>query len=202
MSTACQLAKICQRHQAILLSAGPDCVRIAIDTLADDGLLQALRFASQLPVEVEQWTPERMEKQRHTASDAVPTDNHQDAVSALESLLQQAISRRASDIHIEPGERHCQIRLRSDGTLQRLTPVKTTQALALSTQLKILAGLDIAERRIPQDGQFSCEIAGITRSFRLSTLPCQYGEKLVLRLLESHNQTLGLDMLGLNPTQL
>ncbi|BDH47102.1 type II secretion system protein GspE [Salmonella enterica subsp. enterica serovar Choleraesuis] len=197
-----QLNHICRQHQALLLEPGPNKLRIAVSSPPADALIQALRFASQLPVEVEIWSPERVEKQRQLSVDSSSLPNDGDAISALDELFRRAIERRASDIHIEPGANQSQIRLRIDGVLQPLPPINTQLTTAISARLKVLAGLDIAERRMPQDGQLRCTVSGVDVSFRLSTLPCLYGETLVLRLQESQNQASTLDNLGIGNEQL
>lgn len=195
-----QLARICQHHQALLISAGPDRMQVAAPEPVPEGLLRALRFASRLPIDLELWPQERLETQRLKAPEAEMQASG-DTIAALEMLLNQAIARRASDIHLEPGREQCQLRLRTDGRLHTLAPLSHELAQAITARLKILAGLDIAERRMPQDGQFGCDIAGTFRSFRLSTLPCLHGETLVLRLLTHERQTLAPDELGMSDAQ-
>lgn len=99
-------------------------------------------------------------------------------VDVLNHTLQQAINQRASDIHIEPMEHACQIRLRIDGVLCPQPPLAAELANLLSARLKVLGNTDIAERRLPQDGQFTIELANEPVSFRIATLPCSGGEKL------------------------
>lgn len=101
-------------------------------------------------------------------------------------ILLRAISSGSSDIHIEPTERHLRIRLRQDGVLREaFEPLPIEIAPALVSHFKVLAELDIAERRLPQDGRLRRHFDGRAIDFRLSTLPGRYGEKLVLRLLDS-----------------
>lgn len=126
-------------------------------------------------------------------------------VRLVNSVIAQAISDRASDIHIEPCEDRVDIRYRVDGSLfQIITPPKTMH-MAIVSRIKILSNLDIAERRLPQDGSFSIRLDHHEVDFRISTLPTIYGEKVVLRLLEKEVISRGdfrLETLGFETEQL
>ncbi len=118
-------------------------------------------------------------------------------VKLVNLVLSQAIMERASDIHIEPEEKTLQVRYRVDGILHdSLTPPKHLQA-AIISRIKILADLDIAESRIPQDGRFQILINGREIDFRVSTLPTVYGENIVLRILDKSSLMLNLEDLGI-----
>jgi len=118
------------------------------------------------------------------------------AVKLANHLIYQAIRDRASDIHIEPFDRQLRVRYRVDGVLREgATPPHHLQG-ALTSRIKIMAGLDIAERRIPQDGKFQLRVEGRHVDFRVSTLPTIYGEKVVLRILDSSNLAHNLETLG------
>jgi len=118
------------------------------------------------------------------------------AVKLVNRLVIEAARQRASDIHIEPKERGVDIRYRVDGVLSAQEHLTTAQGLAAISRLKILASLDIAERRRPQDGRFSFPVAGRSIDLRLSTTPTIFGESIVLRLLEKSSFTLELEALG------
>ncbi|WP_252515307.1 type II secretion system protein GspE [Candidatus Pantoea bituminis] len=198
------LTSLCQRHQAIVLHHDATQLRVAVTESVPSGLAEALHFASQCQIEIECWPQARMDQFQHAeqplvAREATPTES---AIEATQQILRQALQRRASDIHIEPLQHGLRIRLRIDGVLHPLSSLPDTQPAALLARLKILGGLDIAERRLPQDGQFSMEIEGKPASFRLSTLPINRGEKAVVRLLQSENAALSLDKLGLPAAQL
>ncbi|MFQ5603775.1 MAG: type II secretion system ATPase GspE [bacterium] len=120
-------------------------------------------------------------------------------VKLVNLIISQGIRYRASDIHIEPEEKSLQIRYRIDGILhEKLNPPKHLQA-AIISRIKILASLDIAENRIPQDGRFQVAISGRDIDIRVSTLPTVYGENVVLRILDKSNLELNLEQLGLEP---
>ncbi len=118
-------------------------------------------------------------------------------------LLTEAIKRRASDIHIEPYEKEFRVRYRIDGVLYEVMRPPLRLRNALSSRLKIMSSLDIAERRLPQDGRIKMKIGkGREMDFRVSVLPTIYGEKIVLRLLDKANLQLDMTKLGFEPAQL
>jgi len=111
-------------------------------------------------------------------------------------IIQSALKEGASDIHIEPGETKVKVRFRIDGILfERMNPLAKMHA-ALISRLKIMASLDISERRMPQDGRIRAVVAGRKLDLRISTLPTVAGEKCVIRILDSRSISVGLDQLG------
>lgn len=112
-------------------------------------------------------------------------------------VLTQAIKEQASDIHFEPFEHEFKIRCRVDGTLRELAPPPKSLALPIISRLKVLAHLNIAERRLPQDGRIKLTVAGRAVDLRVSTLPTQFGESVVLRVLDQSALSLDLAQLGL-----
>ncbi|HCW3074513.1 TPA: type II secretion system protein GspE [Enterobacter roggenkampii] len=199
-----QLVALCLRHHALLLSSDSERINIAVVGKPATELMEALRFAIQKRIDIECWSAERMEKHRQLTSQShLPgVSQTHSTVDVLNHTLQQAINQRASDIHIEPMEHACQIRLRIDGVLCPQPPLAAELANLLSARLKVLGNLDIAERRLPQDGQFTIELANEPVSFRIATLPCSGGEKIVLRLLHQVPQALEPKALGMNAEQL
>lgn len=199
-----QLVALCLRHHALLLSSDSERINIAVVGKPAPELMEALRFATQKRIDIECWSAERMEKHRQLTSQShLPgVSQTHSTVDVLNHTLQQAINQRASDIHIEPMEHACQIRLRIDGVLCPKPPLAAELANLLSARLKVLGNLDIAERRLPQDGQFTIELANEPVSFRIATLPCSGGEKIVLRLLHQVPQALEPKALGMDAEQL
>ncbi|MEW6314279.1 MAG: GspE/PulE family protein [Pseudomonadota bacterium] len=118
-------------------------------------------------------------------------------VKLLQSLFEDAVQVNASDIHIEPQESRLQIRLRIDGVLHLQTEADLKIASALALRLKIMSGLDISEKRIPQDGRFNVRVRNAKVDVRISTMPTQHGESVVMRLLDQSKGLLGLDKLGM-----
>ena len=118
-------------------------------------------------------------------------------VRLLQSLFEDAMQVGASDVHIEPQENGLQIRVRVDGVLQTQTMADKRIGAALAQRLKLMAGLDISEKRLPQDGRFSVRLKDYTIDVRLSTLPTTYGESAVMRLLNQGSGMRRLDSIGM-----
>jgi MSHA biogenesis protein MshE len=118
-------------------------------------------------------------------------------VKLLQTLFEDAAQVRASDIHIEPQEKNLHVRFRIDGVLHLQTEADSKIAPALVLRLKLMSGLDISERRLPQDGRFHVDIRGNAVDVRISTMPTQYGESVVMRLLSQGTGLLRLDRLGM-----
>src|SRR5271155_119090 len=121
------------------------------------------------------------------------------AVRMVASTITAAATKQASDIHIEPQATDTVIRLRVDGMLRDFQRIPRSLQNSVVSRIKILADMDIAERRAPQDGRFMVKITGRKVDLRVSTLPTQYGEKVVMRLLESDAPMQGFSTLGLAP---
>jgi len=118
-------------------------------------------------------------------------------VKLLQTVFEDAVQANASDVHIEPQERNVRIRFRIDGVLQVQTEVDTKIGPALVLRLKLMGGLDISEKRHPQDGRFSVRVRDQQVDVRLSTMPVQHGESVVMRLLNRQSAVLSLDHLGM-----
>jgi type IV pilus assembly protein PilB len=114
-------------------------------------------------------------------------------------IIVQAIKDRASDIHLEPFEKNMRLRYRVDGVLMDATPPPKQMQLALTSRFKIMSSLDIAERRLPQDGRMRVRVSGKDYDLRVSVMPTVHGEKIVLRVLDKSNLTASIDKLGLDP---
>jgi type IV pilus assembly protein PilB len=123
------------------------------------------------------------------------------AAAYVDALFAQALQQRASDLHLEPQKTGLQIRLRVDGLLHDLPSPSADIAQRLCARIKILAKLDIAERRLPQDGRISVICRGQQLDLRVSSLPTLWGEKLVLRIVLQESSILPLSDLGLNENQ-
>ena len=118
-------------------------------------------------------------------------------VKLLHSIFEDAVQVRASDIHIEPDEKILRIRQRVDGVLQENTLNQVKIASALVLRLKLMSGLDISEKRIPQDGRFNIKVKGHVLDVRVSTMPVANGEAVVMRLLDQSAGLLTLDQTGM-----
>lgn len=120
-------------------------------------------------------------------------------VKLINGILTDAVKRGASDIHIEPFEHELRVRYRIDGVLQEVMTPPVKLKAALTSRVKILSSLNIAERRVPQDGRIKLKMGKKVIDFRVSTLPVLFGEKIVLRILDKENLTLDLTTFGFEP---
>ena len=120
-------------------------------------------------------------------------------VRLINGVLTDAVRRGASDIHIEPYEKQLRVRYRVDGALQEIMLPPLRMQAALISRVKILADLNIAERRVPQDGRIKMKLGSRVIDFRVSTLPTLFGEKIVLRILDKGNLVLDLEEFGMEP---
>jgi len=125
-------------------------------------------------------------------------DSGNEAIDMAEDLLYSAFIREASDIHVDPHVKGARIRFRVDGQLEVFDEIKSDIYLELASRLKVISGLDIAEKRAPQDGRFTHKFVGGNQKvdIRAATLPTKYGERITMRLLATHNESLTLVNLG------
>ncbi|MCC7484192.1 MAG: Flp pilus assembly complex ATPase component TadA [Burkholderiales bacterium] len=123
-------------------------------------------------------------------------------VRLLQTVFEDAVQARASDIHVEPQERRLQIRFRIDGVLHPQAESDAKIATAVVLRLKLMSGLDISEKRLPQDGRFNVRVRNVQVDVRISTMPTQYGESVVMRLLNQATGILGLANLGMSSAML
>jgi type IV pilus assembly protein PilB len=144
---------------------------------------------------------EVIEEQEDEFSEAALKAQVEDApvVKLINGLLTDAVLKGASDIHIEPYEHELRVRYRIDGSLMEVMKPPLKMKAALTSRVKILADLNIAERRVPQDGRIKLKVKNKVVDFRVSTLPVIFGEKIVLRILDKGNLTLDLEKFGFEP---
>ncbi len=213
------------RDRGVVLLPGPDGLSCAYQpTTPSMTLIEVLRL-TEGKVELVAMAPQEFARAlaqtyRDNASDAsAAAGAHEDLVSLADSaavvddlldqsddspvirlinaLLLEAIRERASDIHIETQEKRLVVRFRIDGALREVLSPRRALAPLLVSRIKIMAQLDIAERRLPQDGRVSLRVGGHEVDVRVSTLPSQHGERVVMRLLDRGSAQLGLDRLGM-----
>lgn len=139
----------------------------------------------------------RMMQDLPAVEDLLETSDDAPIIRMLNALLTQAARDGASDIHIEPYERHSSVRFRVDGTLREVVQPNRALHAALISRLKIMADLDISEKRLPQDGRISLRIGTRAVDVRVSTLPSAHGERAVLRLLDKSGSKLSLESVGM-----
>jgi general secretion pathway protein E len=130
--------------------------------------------------------------------DLLAGDGDAPIVRLINGLLQDAVKRRASDIHIDPFEEKLSIRYRIDGELQEVLVASRRIAPPLVSRIKVMSRLDIAEKRMPQDGRVSLSLGGRALDVRVATLPTRYGERVALRILDTRQALVGLDSLGMD----
>lgn len=117
-------------------------------------------------------------------------------VKLVNDLIAKAVDTRASDIHIEPFSDECRLRYRIDGVLNEVAPIAKEHQSAVISRVKVMAKLNIAEKRLPQDGRIRMYVGGREIDIRVSTIPIMHGESLVMRLLDNENVIINLDILG------
>ncbi len=120
-------------------------------------------------------------------------------IRLVHGLLARAVKERASDIHIEPYEHEIMVRFRIDGVLHDKMQIPRRHAGTIATRIKIMGKLNIAEKRVPQDGRIAIRVAGKDNDVRLSVLPVQFGERIVMRLLDKSGGSKRLDQMGMDP---
>jgi len=205
-----------RRHQICPVRRQAQHIVIAMAHPDDPLAREALNFASQHAVHIEQADALQIERginqlisHGHTLEHAASAlqasstaDQDGSVVAFVDELLRMAWRREASDIHIEPQAEQCRIRLRIDGELSRCAEVPATISPRLVTRLKVMANLDIAERRLPQDGRIHFHLGDERHcDYRVASCPTLHGEKLVLRRLDTLSRLPGLSAIGLDSAQ-
>jgi len=159
---------------------------------------QSESSAAMVVSEVEEGTDlSRMMQELPAVEDLLESAGDAPIIRMLNALLTQAVRDGASDIHIEPYERHSSVRFRVDGTLREVVQPNRALHAALISRLKIMADLDISEKRLPQDGRISLRLGTRAIDVRVSTLPSAHGERAVLRLLDKSENRLSLESVGM-----
>lgn len=141
----------------------------------------------------------RVAQELSEPEDLLESEDDAPIIRLINALLTEAIKKNASDIHIEPYEHRLSVRFRVDGVLREVLAPKRILAPLLVSRIKVMSKLDIAEKRVPQDGRISLKIAGRSVDVRVSTLPSGSGERVVLRLLDKQAGRLNLESLGMDP---
>ena len=187
--TGVSISPLLVPSQAIL-----DCINAVYD--------RAKNEAEQLVDDLEEADLDTVAHELEEPQDLLDSSDEAPIIRLVNSLLFRAAKERASDIHIEPQERDISVRFRVDGVLQEvIRPPKRFQNSIIS-RVKIMGGLNIAEKRLPQDGRIRVKLAGRDIDIRLSTTPTVYGERIVMRLLDKSSVLLDLADIGLDPNQL
>lgn len=224
--------RIIRKHRVLPISKRGNKLHVAVSDPTDLAVLDEIRFSSGTAVEAIVAEPDKLEKLIETTldkadtsladladqdldeidigdsepdiSDGASEDEQADApvVRFVNKVILDAVNIGASDIHLEPYEKNFRIRYRVDGVLNIVSTPPPSMAARLAARIKILSKLDIAERRVPQDGRMQMRLSK-TRAidFRVSTCPTMYGEKVVIRVLDPSATTVGVENLGFEPEQ-
>lgn len=176
--------------------------RLELAVVMESQLFEAFDGLYRRTADIESFASQLEEEYQETSDFDLSTsfvDETGDATvgKLLQSVFEDAVQMRASDIHIEPDESQLRIRQRIDGVLQENILKENKIASAMVLRLKLMAGLDISEKRIPQDGRFNIQISGHSIDVRISTMPVQYGESVVMRLLDQSAGLLSFDQTGM-----
>ena len=143
-----------------------------------------------------------VEEEDTNESDGIGQMDEAPIVKLVNSLIADAVRKGASDIHIEPYEKTMRVRFRIDGALQEMMAPPYKFKAAITSRLKIMADLDIAERRVPQDGRIKIKVINRTIDLRVNSLPTIFGEKIVMRILDKTNLNIDLQKLGFEPASM
>jgi len=130
-------------------------------------------------------------------ADLLDSEDDAPVIRLINALIAEAVKTKASDIHVEPYEKSLSIRLRIDGVLREVLSLPARMTPVLTSRVKVMSRLDIAEKRVPQDGRISISLGGKNVDVRVSTLPARFGERIVMRILDKEEARLDLDALGM-----
>lgn len=211
-----------QANKALIFDEDEDCLSLVMADPQDEYVLKALRLFSGknviphigIPSDIEAGLTQLFENANEAAADDERTERFLDDVEHLKELageapvirlvnqlIQNAAAAGASDIHVEPFEDQLKVRYRIDGLLREVEAPPIQSTAAVISRVKIMANMNIAERRLAQDGRFKQRIRGKEYDFRVSTVPTMYGESVVLRLLKRDEVELDFEPLGFSPEQ-
>ena len=212
-----EIKNVCDKHYIIMVDYSTKRLSIAVSKKPDDNVLATLRFIASVPVCYDIWPKEKIdhyfnhanaeigeaqeEQTSYQVKDTEQLNIASPAVDFVENLFKTAVHKRSSDIHIEPTKHGIKIRIRVDGKLYFIPSPPYEINNEIIARIKILAKMNIAEKRFPQDGQMNWYFDGQNFSIRLSSIPTLYGEKLVLRILNTQ-QKYSLERIGMCPSLL
>jgi len=190
--------KFVTRYDIFPVIGGESTLRTVIEKAYDSGDAAMDTLLKDIALEGDIEVLENDEEDMNAAALAAAVDDAP-VVKLLNAILTDAVKRGASDIHFESFEHELRVRYRIDGALQEVMKPPPKLKAALISRFKIMAQLNIAERRVPQDGRIKLKIANKVIDYRVSTLPTLFGEKIVLRILDKGNLTLDLEKFGIEP---
>jgi len=171
----------------------------AFDALLQQTYEQGSHMAMQMVGDLDEHTDlMQVAQEMPEPSDLLESDDDAPIIRFINAVLTEAIKENASDVHIEPYENRLGVRFRIDGVLQEILQTRRALAPLVVSRIKVMSKLDIAEKRLPQDGRISLKIAGRAVDVRVSTMPSGHGERVVLRLLDKQAGRLNLSSLGMD----
>lgn len=183
-----------------LVMVTPGDIRAALELVGHDGGESV--DLSEILADVDEGDVEVSSIQQTEAVDLEAQAGESPVIRYVNYIIQNAVKEGASDIHIEPGEKKIKVRLRIDGVLYESMNPPPSMSAAITSRLKIMADLDISERRVPQDGRIRCTVQGRKLDLRVSSLPTGYGEKIVMRILDTKSINVELEDLGFDDQSL
>lgn len=206
-------ASLALRRQLLPFALVDGHVCVATANVRDSAAVQAVQRQLQHPVQLYPAEPNSLRRaveRIYGKSDAAQTNrsrgeaDNDDTVGLCEELLSAALVREASDVHLDPKRDRLQVRFRVDGALEDYRPLPLSTHPGIVSRFKVLAGMDIAERRAPQDGRFTHAFGGNGQQvdIRVASLPTRHGERMTLRLLAIQTESLTLERLGMSETHL
>ncbi len=190
---------VAKKHKVLPINGG-ESIHVAADQPVSPQVIKALERITKKKVKVSIASPQSLLEllDRLYEIDAVMDFADKSAVEIVDGLLLKALRCGASDIHIEALENTIKVRFRVDGILQEISQFPTDMLSVLTSRIKVMAGLNIAERRSPQDGAFVYETSEDSIDLRVSSLPCIHGEKIVMRILAGKSNRLTVEQVGLS----
>ena len=191
--------KFVTRYDIFPVIAGEYTLRTAIDKYYEQVDAQLDSLLKEMGEESESEELELVQEQEEAEQAGAAMADDAPVVKLINAILTDAVKRGASDIHVEPFEHEIRVRYRIDGALSEVMKPPIKLKAALTSRIKIMAALNIAERRIPQDGRIRLKMGKRVIDFRVSTLPVLFGEKIVMRILDKGNLTLDLSKFGFEP---
>ncbi|MGB7582974.1 MAG: ATPase, T2SS/T4P/T4SS family [Sedimentisphaerales bacterium] len=194
-----------KRPIKVVIGSAPE-IRKAIEIIYHGSDVEEQRLRELVQTEGDRFDRDADEKVESILEEAADGDSDSEeeagkapVIQFVDLLLSQAVKSRASDVHIEPQEKTMMIRMRIDGILRDMVPPARNMQGAVLARIKILSNLNIAERRLPQDGRLKIRTASRDIDVRVSTLPTIYGEKIVMRILDTAGTSHNIDKLGIEP---
>ena len=194
-----------KRPIKVVIGSAPE-IRKAIEIIYHGSDVEEQRLRELVQTEGDRFDRDADEKVESILEEAADGDSDSEeaagkapVIQFVDLLLSQAVKSRASDVHIEPQEKTMMIRMRIDGILRDMVPPARNMQGAVLARIKILSNLNIAERRLPQDGRLKIRTASRDIDVRVSTLPTIYGEKIVMRILDTAGASHNVDKLGIEP---